>query len=84
MEPKAFRCKQWKAFGIEQYLRRMREHFTVKGKWTKEVLADAEKEGLHGNWQMESPSKGELELVKRCSDLSVSAKLMRPASYEGR
>ena len=84
MEPKAFRGKLWKAFGMEQYLRRMWEHFTVRRKWAQEVLADAEKErqeGLQGNWQKESLFTEELEVVKRCNDLSVHAPLMRRAYF---
>ena len=56
---------------MEQCLRRMWEHFTVKGVWAKAVLSDAEKErqeGIQGNWQKESPFKQEQELVKRGSD----------------
>ena len=72
---------------MEQYLRRMWEHITVNRKWTKEVLADAEKEmqeGIQGTWQKESPHKEELELVKRSNDLSVNAYLLRRAYYAGR
>ena len=63
---------------MEQYLRRMWEHFTV--------LSDAEKErqeGAQGNWQKESPSKQELELVKRSSYLSINGSLMRRAYHAG-
>ena len=58
MEQIAFRRKLWVAFGMEQYLRRMWEHFTVKRAWAKAVLADAEKErqeGIQGKWQQELP-----------------------------
>ena len=58
-----------------------------KSTFAKAVLADAEKEwqeGIQGNWQKESPSKEELELVKRSSDLSLSVLSMRRAYYAGR
>ena len=77
---KAFRGKLWVAFGMKQYLRRMREHLTVKRAWAKAIQADAEKErreGQQGNWQKETPFKDELEVVKRSSDLSFYALSMR-------
>ena len=80
MEQKAFRGKLWKASGMEQFVRRMWEHFTIKRTWAKAVLADAEKErqvGIQGNWQMESPFKEVMEQVKRSSDVSRNANLMR-------
>ena len=46
-EQKAFRGKLW-PFGMEQYLRRMFEHFTVKRALAKAVLSDAEKERQAG------------------------------------
>ena len=73
--------------GMEQYLLGMWKHFTIKRAWTEKVLADAEKqkqEGIQGNWQMESPFKEELELVKRSSDLSCNAYLMRRAYHAGK
>ena len=60
MEQKAFRGKLWKVSGMEQFLRGMWEHFTVKRAWAKAVLADAEKEkqeGIQGKWQLEPPSR---------------------------
>ena len=72
MEQNAFRVKLWVASGVEQYLRRMWEHFTVKRPWANSVLsAETERqEGVQGNGQNESPLKQELEPVKRISDLS--------------
>ena len=76
MEQKAFLGKLWKFFGMEQYLCGMREHFTTKRTWAKAVLADAEKqkqEGIHGKWQMESPSREVVEQVMENSDLICNA-----------
>ena len=86
MEQKAFRRKLWVVFGMEQYLRRMWEHFTVKRVLAKAVLSDAERErqeGKQGNWQKDSPFKQELEPVKRSSDLSFNGLLMRRAYCAG-
>ena len=44
MGEKAYRGKLWKVFGMEQFVRGMWEHFTVKRTWVMAVLADAEKE----------------------------------------
>ena len=60
---KASRGMLWVAFGIEQFVRRMWKHFTIKKAWTRSVLEDAEKErqeGIEGDWQQESPNKEEL------------------------
>ena len=45
---------------MEQSVRRMWEHFTIKKAWTRSVLVDAEKErqeGTEGDWQQESVSQ---------------------------
>ena len=44
VELKAYRGKLWKVFGMEQFVRGVWEHFTVRRTWAKAVLADAEKE----------------------------------------
>ena len=51
------------------------------------VLADAERakqEGTQGKWQLESPFNEVLEQVKKSSDLSCNACLMRRAYYAGK
>ena len=76
MEQKSLCGKLWVAFGMEQYVRRVWERFTVKTAWAKPVLSDANKdmqEGMQGNWQKRSPFKEELELVRRGGDLSFDA-----------
>ena len=78
MEQKAFRGKFWKVFGMEQFMRGMWEHVTVKRASAKAVLADAEKEkqeGIQGKWQLETPFNEVLAHTrkKKNSDMSCNA-----------
>ena len=53
----------------------------------KAVLADAEtekQEGIQGKWQMESPFREVLEQIKKSSDVSCNAYLVRRAHYAGK
>ena len=84
---KAFRGKLWKAFGMEHFSRRMWELFTVQKTWAKAVFSDMAKErqqGIHGNWQTESPFNEELDMIKRSNDLCVNGFLMRRAYHAGK
>ena len=87
MEQKAYRGKLWKVFGMEQFMHGMWEHFTVKRAWAKAVLADAEKEkqqGIQVKWQLDTPFKEVLEQIKKSSDMSCNAYLMRRACCAGK
>ena len=56
VERKAYRGRLWKVFGMEQFLRGMWEHFTIRRAWSRTVLADVaneKQEGLQGQWQRE-------------------------------
>ena len=48
------------------------------------VAFGMEQEGSQGIWNKELPSKEELELVKRSSDLSFNALSMRRVYHAGR
>ena len=64
---KTFRCKLWKIFGTEQFMRGMWEYFTVKRAWAKAVLADTAKEkqeGTQGQWQLESSFEESLRKLR--------------------
>ena len=66
IEQKALRGKLWVTFGVEQFVPRMWEHFTIKKARARSVWVDVERErqeGREGVWQQESPEKEELKLV---------------------
>ena len=72
---------------MEQFIRWMWELFTVKRAWAKAVLADTQKEkqeGIQGKWHLEPPFKEVLEQIKKSSDMSSNAYLMRRALNAGK
>ena len=80
-------CMLWKAFGMEQFMRGMWEHPTVTRAWAKAVLAFAEKEklkGIQGKWQEQSSFKEVLDQIKKRSDMSCTAYLMRSGVSRGK
>ena len=84
VEQKDVRRKLWAAFGMEQFVRRMWERFTIEQAWARSVSADAEgvrQNGTDGRWQHETPDKEELELVRHSNDLRLGGVLMRPVFY---
>ena len=47
----------WAPLSMEQYVRKMRERFTLRNTWTRSVLADADKKRKNrsgGAWQQET------------------------------
>ena len=83
VERSAFRGKLWKVFGMELFVFGMWEYFTVEGAWAGADLADASKEkqeGTQGQWQL-APFKEVLEHIRKCSDMSCNAYMMRRACY---
>ena len=69
VERKAHRCRLWKIFGSEQFLRGMWRCFTFTRAWARKIPADAtqaKQEGTQGQWQDESLFK--VEQVKRSAD----------------
>ena len=77
IEQKVFR-------GMERYVRRMWERFTLKKTWARSVLADVDKEwqhGTEGGRQQETPYKEEPELVMHSSDLRFEGVQMRRAYF---
>ena len=77
------------ARGMEQFVRRMREHFHHQKKkaLARSVLVDAEKErqgGIEGDWQQESPHKEERELIRHSSHLRFGVLSMRRIYCAGR
>ena len=84
IEEKAFRGERWVTYGLEQLVRRMWKHFSIRKAWARSVLVVAERErqeGREGIWQQESPFKEELELVKHSRNLRCEGLLIRPAYY---
>ena len=80
MERKAHRCRLWKIFGSEQFLRGMWRCFTFTRAWARKIPADAtqaKQEGIQGQWQDESLFK--VEQVKRSADTDCNAQMMRRA-----
>ena len=86
IEQKSFRGKLLVLCGLEQFVRKMWEHFAMKKAWTRSVLVNVETErqdGTDGDWQQRSPYKEEVELVRQSSDLLFECLLMRYAYYAG-
>ena len=80
VERKAHRCRLWKIFGSEQFLRGMWGCFTFTRAWARKIPADAtqaKQEGIQGQWQHESLFK--VEQVKRSADTDCNAQMMRRA-----
>ena len=50
-ERKAHRGRLWKVFGSQQFLRGMREYFTLKRAWARKIVAEVpqeKEEGIQG------------------------------------
>ena len=80
VEKKAHRARRWKVMGNEQFLRGMREYFTLERAGARKIIADAareKQEGIHGQWQQESPFTEVLEQVKRSADVDSGSQMMR-------
>ena len=85
VERKAHRGRLWKIFGIEQFLRGMREYSILKRAGARKVLADAaqeKQERIQGQWQQESPFKEVLQHVERNADTDCNAQIMRRAHIQ--
>ena len=62
--------KLWAAFGMEQFVHKMSERFTIEKAWSRSVSAVVEKEkqnGTDGDWQHETPYKEELKPAMTCA-----------------
>ena len=87
VEQKLFGGRVWRAFGMEQFARKMWERLTLKKAWVRSVVAEADKErqnGTDGDGQHEPPYKEELELVRRSSEFCFEGILMRRACEAGK
>ena len=87
IEHKSFRGKLWAAFGVDQFLRGMRERFTIKKSVRQIGLSRCRKCGAirtDGRWQHETPYKEEFELLRHSIDLRFGALLMCQAHNAGK
>ena len=76
VEKKAHRGRIWRIMGNEQFTRGMRECFTLKRAEAKRIRDDAawkNQEGIHGQWQQESP----LREILANEDVGRSSEVMR-------
>ena len=83
IEHQSSRGKFWASFGVEQFLRRMWERFTIKKRVAQNNSEKETRSGTDGRWQHESLYKEELELLRHSTDLRFEGSLMRQAYTAG-
>ena len=84
VEKKAHRCRLWKVFGSEHFLRGRWDYFILKRAWARKILADAaqqKQEVIQGQWQQESLLTEVLEQDKRNADTGCNAQIIRRVNF---
>ena len=82
VEKKAHRLGYGRYLEVNNFLRGMRDYFTLERAGARKIPADAaqeKQEGKQGQWQQESPFKEVLEQVKRSADTECGSRAMRLA-----
>ena len=87
IKQKASRGNLLAAFGVDDFLRKKWEWFTVKKAWARTVLEEAARVtqlGIDGSWQNESSHKDELEFLRNVKDLRLDGSSMSKSHQAGK